>query len=114
MGLRYRLHYSKLPGQPDIVFVSARIAVFVDGDYWHGNQWRLRGFDSLESQFEGVRNRSYWIAKIRRNMERDRLNNQKLKKAGWQVIRVWESDVYKRADWAIGKIARIVRRRRPR
>lgn len=107
-GLRYRLHYAKAPGKPDIAFVSARVAVFVDGDYWHGNQWRLRGFSSLDEQLENVANREYWKRKIERNMSRDRENNKKLKKAGWKVIRVWESDIKKDAQKAADKVARAV------
>ena len=66
-GLRYRLR-SKLPGKPDLVFSRARVAVFVDGDMWHGRGWRERGFSSMEEQFAGHRNPDFWIAKIRRNV----------------------------------------------
>ncbi len=113
-GLRYRLHYNRLPGKPDIVFVSAKVAVFVDGDYWHGNQWRLRGFKSLDGQLRGVSNRAYWKKKIEGNMTRDRENTAKLKKAGWKVVRIWESDINKRPEWAAGKVARAVESRRAR
>lgn len=107
-GLRYRLHYAKAPGKPDIAFVSARVAVFVDGDYWHGNQWRLRGFSSLDEQLENVSNKEYWKRKIERNIVRDRENSEKLKKAGWKVIRVWESDIKKDAQKAADTVARAV------
>jgi DNA mismatch endonuclease (patch repair protein) len=70
-GLRYRLHDADLPGKPDMVLPRHKIAVFVDGDYWHGNQWRERGFRSLEEQLEQVHNKEYWIKKIERNMARD-------------------------------------------
>ncbi len=88
--------------------MSAKVAVFVDGDYWHGNQWRLRGFKSLDGQLRGVSNRSYWKKKIEGNMTRDRENTAKLKKAGWKVVRIWESDINKRPEWAAGKVARAV------
>lgn len=107
-GARYRLHYAKAPGRPDIAFVSARVAVFVDGDYWHGNQWRLRGFASLDEQLENVANKEYWKRKIERNMARDRENDGKLRKSGWKVIRVWESDIKKDAEKAAAKIVRAV------
>lgn len=107
-GARYRLHYAKAAGKPDIAFVSARVAVFVDGDYWHGNQWRLRGFSSLDEQLENVANREYWKRKIERNMARDRENDEKLRKAGWKVIRVWESDIKKDAQKAADRIVRAV------
>lgn len=88
-GLRYRLH-AKLPGKPDIVFPRQKIAVFIDGDLWHGNSWRVRGLPSIEAQFP---NRTeWWVAKIRRNMERDQSVNDQLRAAGWTVLRYWESD----------------------
>jgi len=68
-GRRYRLHERGLLGKPDIVFKAARVAVFVDGDFWHGNAWRLRGLASFEDQFPT--NREFWVTKLRRNMERD-------------------------------------------
>jgi DNA mismatch endonuclease (patch repair protein) len=76
---------------------SRRIAVFVDGDFWHGNpeEWRRRGFDSMEAQFRSG-NRDRWIAKLRRNVERDREVTATLEAAGWRVLRFWESEV--RAD----------------
>lgn len=91
-GLRYRLR-STLPGKPDIVFVTARVAVFVDGDMWHGQGWQQRGFLSMEEQFARHRNPDFWIAKIRRNVERDREVNETLERLGWTVVRVLESDV---------------------
>jgi len=116
MGLRYRLggHAAGklLPGKPDIVFVSARVAVFVDGDYWHGNQWKLRGHKSLEDQLAGVSNRSYWVAKIKRNMERDLRVNAELKQAGWKVVRIWESAIMKSPTRAAARVARVVGGRR--
>ncbi len=89
-GLRYRLA-SKLPGKPDLFFPKQHIAVFIDGDLWHGNSWRVRGFPSLEAQFP---NRTeWWVSKFHRNMERDREVNDQLARAGWTVLRFWESDV---------------------
>lgn len=111
-GLRYRLYSKRLPGKPDIVFASPRVAVFVDGDFWHGNQWRRRGLSSLEQQFEGSPNASYWIPKIKRNMERDAEVNRRLEETGWSIIRFWESDL--KADLAscVDKVVTMVRRNR--
>lgn len=92
-GVRYRLHDKRLPGTPDLVLPAARLAVFVDGDYWHGNQWLRRGHASIEDQFEHVQGREYWTAKIRRTMERDRNNTAALVRQGWRVLRVWESQL---------------------
>ncbi|MFN8636009.1 MAG: very short patch repair endonuclease [Chloroflexota bacterium] len=88
-GLRYRLGM-KLPGKPDLAFPAQRIVVFIDGDLWHGNSWRNRGLPSLEAQFPT--RTEWWVAKIRRNMERDSEVNAQLAAAGWTVLRFWESE----------------------
>lgn len=113
-GLRYRVHRKNLPGKPDIVFGPAMVAVFVDGDFWHGAQWKQRGFKSLDDQLDKVNNKKYWIEKIKRNMARDTENNGKLKKAGYKVIRIWESDINRRLTWAVDKVARSVESARSR
>lgn len=92
-GLRYRLHDKRLPGRPDIVFPRARVALFVDGDFWHGQGWQERGFASFEEQFANFREPDKWRGKIQRNMARDGEVNGEISALGWKVIRVWESDV---------------------
>ncbi|MDO8589001.1 MAG: very short patch repair endonuclease [Armatimonadota bacterium] len=92
-GVRYRLHPARLPGKPDIVLRRSRLVIFIDGDFWHGNQWRSRGHASLEAQFVASPNASYWVPKIDRNMRRDRLNTAALLEQGWRVLRFWESAV---------------------
>ena len=108
MGLRYRLHAKNLPGKPDIVFAKSKVAVFVDGDFWHGRQWRLRGYKNLESQFDGVSNKPYWVEKIKRNMARDRKVNAELRKLGWRVVRIWESQMKKDVQKTAGKVKGMV------
>ncbi|MCC7372358.1 MAG: very short patch repair endonuclease [Chloroflexi bacterium] len=88
-GVRYRLN-AKLPGRPDLAFPGRRIAVFIDGDLWHGNSWRVRGLPNLEAQFPT--RTTWWVEKIRRNMERDRWVTEQLAADGWKVLRFWESD----------------------
>lgn len=85
-GLRYRKNFGRVTGRPDIVFVSARIAVFCDGEFWHGYDWKHR-----KNDFKS--NREFWIPKIERNMERDKVVSKRLSEAGWKVIRFWESDI---------------------
>ena len=98
-GLRYRKHCSWLPGRPDLVFIAARVAVFVDGDYWHG--WRFtRWRDKLST---------YWREKIERNRKRDRANFRRLREAGWVVIRVWEHQVERKPDECVTRIEAAVR-----
>src|SRR5438046_983370 len=70
-GLRYAICETELPGKPDIVLRSQRVAIFIDGDLWHGGQRKRRGKLSLDDQFERAVSKEYWLQKIRRNMERD-------------------------------------------
>lgn len=94
-GLRYRLHRKDLPGCPDIVFPGHRVAVFVDGDFWHGRDWPSR----KEALRRGS-NAAYWVEKIESNMARDRRQEAKLTRSGWTVVRLWETDVLMSPDRA--------------
>jgi DNA mismatch endonuclease (patch repair protein) len=88
MGLRFRKNVESLAGKPDIVFPRAKVAVFCDGDFWHGRDWQAR-----QEKLSRGTNAAYWLAKIGSNIERDLRNTALLKKAGWRVIRLWETDV---------------------
>jgi DNA mismatch endonuclease (patch repair protein) len=92
-GFRYRLHAGDVPGRPDLVVRSRRLAVFVDGDLWHGNpeEVRRRGRDNLADLFPS--RTEWWVAKIERNMARDREVTDQLRRQGWTVVRLWEHDV---------------------
>jgi DNA mismatch endonuclease (patch repair protein) len=100
--MRYRVNVKSLPGKPDIVFTKAMIAVFCDGDYWHGHNWAIRGLPSLDDELE--RYSLYWKDKIRGNIRRDKENTELLESAGWQVIRLWESAI--KAD--VEKCANVI------
>jgi len=80
MGLRYRINYKKLTGKPDIVFTKAKIAVFCDGDYWHGHNWAVRGLKSLDEELSHYS--EFWSNKIRENISRDETVNNELKNMG--------------------------------
>ncbi len=83
LGLEWEEHAKDLPGTPDFVFRSEKIAVFVDGDFWHG--WRFPAWkDKLSPK---------WEEKIERNRKRDRKNHRKLRRWGWTVVRFWEHDL---------------------
>jgi DNA (cytosine-5)-methyltransferase 1 len=97
-GLRYRTGNADLAGKPDIASRARKLAVFVDGDYWHGGQWRRRGLACLEDQFKRASRRDYWLAKIRGNMARDARVTRDLLDDGWTVVRLWESAVEQDAD----------------
>ena len=90
-GFRYRVNYKQLKGKPDIVFTKAKIAVFCDGDFWHGHNWALRGFDSLDEELSTYSD--FWKKKITDNINRDNATNKGLLESGWLVIRVWESSI---------------------
>lgn len=103
-GYRYRKDLASLPGRPDIVFASDRIAVFCDGDFWHGRDWQRRRRKLLRGH-----NPDYWVAKIKRNMERDRRNNRELEKAGWRVLRLWETDIMKSPEACADQVIDLLR-----
>jgi len=102
MGLRFRKNVKILPGKPDIVLSVARVVVFCDGDFWHGRDWKI-----LKSKLDRGTNANYWSAKIASNIKRDRRNTILLEKAGWQVIRLWETDI-KRNPLATARLIKNV------
>jgi DNA mismatch endonuclease (patch repair protein) len=103
LGLRYRKNVQSLPGKPDLVFPTARVAVFCDGDFWHGRQWR-----KLRRQLARGTNARYWLAKIRANMRRDAATTAELRRIGWKVIRVWEREIFHDPHRIAVRIKRIV------
>lgn len=82
-GLRFRRHVRNLPGSPDIVFPKEKVAVFVDGDFWHG--WRLPAWEHKLSKF--------WRDKLHANHARDQRNFRRLRLGGWKVIRIWQHEL---------------------
>ena len=93
-GIRsFRVCDEALPGKPDIVIPSRKLAIFIDGDFWHGNQYRVRKRLTLEQQLQGVNNSGYWNRKIGTNIVRDLNVTAQLLEAGWRVARFWESDI---------------------
>lgn len=108
-GIRYRLHAADVPGKPDLVWRQLRLAVFVDGDYWHGRKYRH--LPSLAAAFPT--NASYWVSKLERNMARDAKVNSLLAAAGWRVLRLWESDIHRDLPGAADEVAAaLIERRR--
>jgi DNA mismatch endonuclease, patch repair protein len=98
-GLRYRLHVAGLPGRPDIVFFRERVVVFCDGDFWHG-----RDLERRLAKLSRGHNSTYWLAKVQRNVARDRENQLTLEAAGWTVVRVWETDVLRAPRQAANRV----------
>lgn len=106
-GLRYRKNDSSVPGKPDLAFRRARVAVFCDGDFWHGKNWPAR-----KRKLEQGHNAAYWIAKIERNRRRDASLDSTLTAAGWQVVRYWESEIRSDPEALADHLAAIVASRR--
>ena len=92
-GYRYCKNYGRLPGSPDIVLTKYKIAIFCDGEFFHGKDWEV-----LRSKLEKSNNGEFWINKISRNRERDDEINKKLLFEGWTVIRFWGDDIKKHTD----------------
>jgi DNA mismatch endonuclease (patch repair protein) len=110
LGYRYRIH-AKVFGRPDVVFASARVALFIDGDFWHGNpeEWRRRGKATMAEMFPT--RTTWWVAKIERNIARDREVDCRLRDEGWLVLRIWESSIAANIDAVIKAVAQKVANR---
>lgn len=92
--LKFRRHVRSLPGSPDIVFYGSKVAIFIDGDFWHG--WRLPAWELSLSAF--------WRDKLRKNRARDRRNFRKLRSRGWKVIRLWQHQIASNLEVSIAKV----------
>ncbi len=97
-------HVTGLPGRPDIVFRNGRLAVFIDGDFWHG--WRFPLWEFKLAPF--------WQRKIRGNRARDSRNFAALRRDGWKVLRLWEHEIEADVEGAVDRIWRALRERRAR
>lgn len=101
MGFRYRKNDKRYPGSPDILIPKYKLAIFVDGEFWHGKDW-----DSRKDKLQ--RNREYWIAKIEENMARDSRNDKLLVEQGWLPVHFWEKEVLKQTDLCVERITAFV------
>ncbi|WP_166870842.1 very short patch repair endonuclease [Salinibacterium sp. ZJ450] len=88
-GISFQKHYGRVPGTPDVAKPRLRRAVFIDGDFWHG-----RHLDRVRTKHGAD---SYWVAKLERNVERDRAQEQSLRQMGWSILRIWDSDLRRKA-----------------
>lgn len=100
-GYRYRKNVPNLIGKPDIVFTKKKVAIFADGEFWHGYNWE-------EKKKRISNNREYWVKKIERNIKRDKENVKKLQNMGFYVMRFWEHEIKKDLDGCIKKIRKIL------
>jgi DNA mismatch endonuclease (patch repair protein) len=98
-GLRFRKHVKELPGRPDVAFPGARVAVFIDGDFWHG--YRFPVWQSQVSEF--------WRRKIEGNRKRDKRTFRLLRSRGWRVLRLWQHEIERDIDGSVHRIVVLVK-----
>jgi DNA mismatch endonuclease (patch repair protein) len=98
-GLKFHRHVRNLPGRPDIVFPKEQVAIFVDGDFWHG--YRLPSWEKKLSPF--------WREKLRTNRKRDRRNFRKLRASEWKVVRIWEHQLKLNVRSCVERILRVLK-----
>ena len=92
-GFRYRLNHKRLPGHPDLVLRKYRTCIFVNGCFWHGHLVDSSTMGNSSCCKIPNTNRDFWVAKIRRNKERDREDQRTLASMGWHCITVWECEL---------------------
>jgi DNA mismatch endonuclease (patch repair protein) len=103
-GLRYKAQ-ARLPGRPDVVFTKARVAIFVDGCFWHGCQRHLKWPKS---------NAHFWRKKILSNVARDKSVRATLRKEGWRVVRLWEHELRTKPKRCLARIQKVLAERKSR
>lgn len=91
----FQKHYKRIIGTPDIALPSKKLAVFVDGDFWHGYHY---------SKWKSRLNSEYWENKIERNIQRDKETFSTLRKKGWKTLRIWEHDIQDDLPGSVSKI----------
>ena len=101
-GYRYRVNDKRFPGKPDILLNKYKLAIFVDGEFWHGFDWSNKK-KSIKS------NREFWIPKIERNIQRDVENNLKLTWIGFKVMRFWEKEIKNDLDGCLRQVLNYLR-----
>ena len=102
-GYRYQKNCKELPGKPDIVLRKYKIAIFCDGEFFHGKNW-----DDLSLKLQNGKNSDYWIAKISKNRKRDDEINKELSFMGWTVIRFWGEDIKKNINECLQTIEETI------
>ena len=99
--LKFKVHYG-IPGRPDIAFPQEKVAVFINGEFWHG-----RDFGKWKSKLS-----KFWLDKIGENIRRDRKNMRILRKDGWHVLNIWDKKVTRNPEKAVMRIVRFVEKYR--
>ncbi len=99
-GHRYRKNNKSVYGKPDLTFKKLKIAIFVDGEFWHGKDFKIKREQKIK--------KGYWFTKIERNIKRDKEVNLQLLKDGWKVLRFWGKDIQKNLQSCIEKIEETI------
>ena len=102
-GIRYRKNYKKIPGRPDIAITKHKIAIFCDSEFFHGKDW-----DTLQKKLKNGKNPDYWMPKISRNIERDKVKDKELRALGWTVLHFWGKDINNNLDSCIRTIEETI------
>ena len=102
-GIRYRKNYDKLPGKPDIAITKYKIAVFCDGEFFHGKDW-----NQLQVKLKSSNNSEYWLKKIQRNINRDYEVEQEIRAQGWIVLRFWGKDIKQDVNMCVKSIKEAI------
>lgn len=97
-GVKFEKHYSLIPGKPDLAFPDKRVAVFINGEFWHGRHF---------SEYKDKLN-DFWYKKISSNIKRDRKNYKLLKESGWKVVKIWDRGLKKKLKREIRKILKAI------
>lgn len=96
-GYRYRKNDKSVFGKPDLTFKRIKLALFIDGEFWHGKDWEVKKYDHKT-------NKEYWWNKIEGNIKRDKIVNTTLKEQGWTVMRFWSKEIEKDLSSCVAKI----------
>jgi len=98
-GIKFIKHRKNLPGKPDIIIPSSKLAVFIDGEFWHG-----KDFTSWKEKLS-----DFWLNKITVNIKRDRKNRKELRILGWKIVRFWGKSIIKNPNGVVNKIEKLIR-----
>lgn len=103
-GIRYRKHYKSLPGTPDVALTKYKIAIFCDGEFFHGRDFDIK----LKEKLQKSNNSEFWIYKIQKNIQRDMKVNRELRTMGWIVIRFWGTEIIKNPDACVRTVQEAI------
>lgn len=106
-GIRYRKNYKQLPGKPDIAITKYRIAIFCDGEFFHGKDW-----DKLQLSLMKSNNSEYWLKKISSNIEHDQSVDKALRFEDWIVLRFWGNDIKKDPSACVQVVKEAIQERK--